>query len=290
MYTIMGVTGKVGGAAACRLLDLGERLRVVVRDRTKGAAWADRGCEVAIADLDDANAFAAAFEDAEGAFVMMPPVFDPSPGFHEAKSMIATLYEALKTGRPGKVVALSTIGAEATKPNLLNQLGLLERSLSDLSLPVTFLRAAWFMENAAGDVAAARDKGEIPSYLQPIERAVPMISAEDVGGTAAALLRENWTGVRVEELEATERVSPKAIADAFAKALGKPVGVRPVPREEWETIFRSFGMTNPLPRMQMVDGFNEGWIDFPDRGAGARKGQVTIDQAIDAIVNKGART
>jgi hypothetical protein len=49
-------------------------------------------------------------------------------------------------------------------------------------------------------------------------------------------------------------------------------------------------MTNPLPRMQMVDGFNEGWIDFPDRGAGARKGQVTIDQAIDAIVNKGART
>jgi uncharacterized protein YbjT (DUF2867 family) len=39
---------------------------LVVRDRTEGAAWADRGCEVGIADLDDANAFAAAFEDAEG--------------------------------------------------------------------------------------------------------------------------------------------------------------------------------------------------------------------------------
>jgi uncharacterized protein YbjT (DUF2867 family) len=272
------------------MLERGERLRVVVRDRAKGAAWADRGCEVAIADIDNANALAAAFEGTEGAFVMMPPVFDPSPDFRESKSMIATLSQALKTGQPGKIVALSTIGAEATKPNLLNQLGLLERSLSGLSQPVTFLRAAWFMENAAGDLAAARDNGEILSYLQPIERAVPMISSEDVGRTVAALLRESWTGVRVEELEASERVSPKAIAEAFAKALGKPVTVRPVPRSEWETVFRSFGMTNPLPRMQMVDGFNEGWIDFPNRGAGARKGQVTIDQAIAAIANKEATT
>jgi uncharacterized protein YbjT (DUF2867 family) len=221
---------------------------------------------------------------------MIPSVFDPSPDFREAKAMIATLYEALKTGRPGKVVALSTIGAEATNPNLLNQLGLLERSLSALSQPVTFLRAAWFMENAADDVAAARDKGEIPSYLQPIERAVPMISTEDVGRTVAELLRESWMGIRVEELEANQRVSPKAIAEAFAKALGRNVSVQAVPRSEWETIFRSFGMTNPLPRMQMVDGFNEGWIDFPNRGDGARKGRVTIDQAIAAIVNKGART
>jgi uncharacterized protein YbjT (DUF2867 family) len=64
MYTIMGVTGKVGGAAARSLLDRGERLCVVVRDRAKGAAWADRGCEVAIADLDDAKALSAAFEGA----------------------------------------------------------------------------------------------------------------------------------------------------------------------------------------------------------------------------------
>jgi len=289
MYTIMGATGKVGGAAARALLDLGERLRVVVRDRAKGAAWADRGCEVAIGDLDDATALSAAFAGADGAFVMMPSIFDPSPDFCEAKLMIATLDEALKVGRPGKVVALSTIGAEATKPNLLNQLGLLERSLSNLSLPVTFLRAAWFMENAALDITAAKDKGEISSYLQPIDRAVPMISTEDVGQAVSALLRENWTGIRVEELEANERVSPNAIADAFAKALGRSVGVRPVPREEWETIFRSFGMTNPLPRMQMVDGFNEGWIDFFDRGAGARKGSVTIDQAITTLMNKAAR-
>ncbi|UPJ71849.1 NmrA family NAD(P)-binding protein [Bradyrhizobium sp. 187] len=287
MYTIMGVTGKVGGAAARDLLNHGSRLRVVVRDQVKGDAWAERGCEVAVADLHDSKALTTAFEGAEGVFVMLPPIFDPAPGFREAKAMIATLYEALQAGQPGKIVALSTIGAEAANPNLLNQLGLLERCLSGLSRPVTFLRAAWFMENAAGDVAAAKEKSVIDSYLQPVERPVSMVSAVDVGRAVSSLLREQWTGVRVEELEAHQRVSPKAIATAFSKSLGKSVSVEAVPRDQWESIFRAQGMTNPAPRIQMIDGFNQGWIDFQDQGSGSRKGDVTIDEAIAALVKEG---
>ncbi len=43
-------------------------------------------------------------------------------------------------------------------------------------------------------------------------------------------------------------------------------------------------MKNPTPRMQMIDGFNEGWIDFKTSGANSRKGRVTIDEAIAALV------
>jgi uncharacterized protein YbjT (DUF2867 family) len=285
MYTIMGVTGKVGGATARTLLAEGKRLRVVVRDRAKGEPWVAEGCEIAVADLDDADTLADAFKNAEAAFVMLPPIFDPSPDLREARTMIAALCEALKKAAPKRVVALSTIGADAERPNLLNQLGLLERSLSTLPGPVALLRAAWFMENAAIDVAAARNAGLIPSYLQPLDRAVPMVATVDIGRRIAELLGENWSGVRVEELEAATRVSPNAIAVAFSKALGKPVKAAAVPRDEWETIFRGQGMTNPLPRMQMLDGFNEGWIDFRDRGASARKGLVSIDEAVAAIVD-----
>jgi uncharacterized protein YbjT (DUF2867 family) len=290
MYTIMGVTGKVGGAAARTLLAEGKPLRVVVRDRVKGESWAAKGCEVAVADLDDADTLAEAFRGADAAFVMLPPIFDPSPDFREARAMIATLREALDKGAPNRVVALSTIGAEAERPNLLSQLGLLKRSLSTLPLPVTFLRAAWFMENAALDVTAARDTGVIASYLQPPDRAVPMVAAADVGRTVAGLLEENWSGVRVEELESALRVSPNAIAEAFSKALGKPVKASAVPRNEWEAIFRGQGMVNPLPRMQMVDGFNEGWIDFRDKGAGVRKGRVSIDEVIATLVSGGSKS
>jgi len=45
-------------------------------------------------------------------------------------------------------------------------------------------------------------------------------------------------------------------------------------------------MTNPTPRMQMLDGFNEGWIDFPKGEAESRKGTITVDEAIAALVAK----
>jgi uncharacterized protein YbjT (DUF2867 family) len=74
----------------------------------------------------------------------------------EARAIVAALRWALDTARPTRVVCLSTIGARATQPNLLNQLGIVEQTLGELPMPVAFLRAAWFMENSAWDVGPAR--------------------------------------------------------------------------------------------------------------------------------------
>ena len=285
MFAVTGITGKVGGAVARSLLDAGLSVRAVVREAAKGSPWASRGCEVAIADLDDVAPLAAAFTGVGGAFAMLPPIFDPMPGFPEAKAMIGTLRAALVEALPPKLVVLSTVGADATRPNLLNQLGLLERALADLPTRVTFLRPGWFMENAAADLTSARETGVIRSYLQPLDHAVPMVATEDVGRTAAQLLQEDWAGHRIVELQA-ERVTPNAIASAFARALDRSVRAEAAPRAHWEEIFRSEGMRNPFPRMQMVDGFNEGWIDFSNCGAEARPGRIDIDSAIAALVRK----
>ena len=45
-------------------------------------------------------------------------------------------------------------------------------------------------------------------------------------------------------------------------------------------------MKNPTPRMQMIDGFNEGWIDFKTQGANSPKGRVTIDEAIATLLSR----
>jgi len=285
MYAITGITGQVGAAVARSLLSADLPVRAVVRDRAKGATWAALGCEVAIADLSDPDALAAAFADTQGVFALLPPVFDPTPGFAEARAYIESMRAALARAKPAKVVALSTIGADAPQPNLLNALGLMEQALRTLPVPVTFLRAAWFMENAAWDIAAA-ESGVIQSYLQPLDRPIPMIATDDVGRTAAALLQERWEGSRVVELEAAQRVSPNALAEAFAKNLGHAVRAQAVPREQWESIFRAQGMNHPAPRMQMIDGFSAGWIDFPNRGANARKGAIGIDQAIATLIQR----
>ena len=202
MFAVTGITGKVGGAVARALLDAGLPVRAVVRDAAKGAPWVACGCDIAVADFDNSAALAAAFADVQGAFAMLPPIFDPAPGFPEAKAMIGTLRAALAEALPPKVVVLSTVGADAAQPNLLNQLGLLERALDDLPIRISFLRAGWFMENAAADLVSASETGVIRSYLQPLDHAVPMIAAEDVGWTAAALLQEDWAGLRIVDSRA----------------------------------------------------------------------------------------
>lgn len=88
MLAVMGVTGQVGGAIARQLLSTSQKVRAIVRDADKGGPWIAAGCEIAVADVNDKDALIRAFEGVEAAFVMLPPTFDPSPGFPEAQRAI----------------------------------------------------------------------------------------------------------------------------------------------------------------------------------------------------------
>jgi uncharacterized protein YbjT (DUF2867 family) len=286
MYAITGITGKVGGALAQTLLSANQPVRAVVRDPGRAQAWAERGCEVAAANLDDAASLAAAFEGVDGVFFLPPSEFDPLPGFPEARAVIDAVKTALESAHPGKVVCLSTIGAQATQSNLLTQRTLMEQALSELPMPVAFLRPGWFMENAAWDVGPACDEGVVHSFLQPLDKAVPMVATADVGRVAAQLLQETWSGKRVVELEGPQRVSPNDIAAAFAEILGRPVRAEAVPRETWGALFRAQGTKDPMPRIQMLDGFNEGWIDFEGDEATVIKGRVELETVLRRLVSQ----
>lgn len=283
MYAVTGITGQVGAAVAKHLLMDGAKVRAVVRNPAKAEAWQARGCELAKADLTDVPALTAAFTGMDAVFLVIPPHFDPSPDFSEVRALLVSLKAALDAAKPGRLVCLSTVGAQATEFNLLSQLGLVERELATLPMPVAFLRAAWFMENSVWDVAPSRETGHMPSFLQPLDRAIPMVAVDDIGALGAELLQESWQGTRVVELEGPQRVTPNRIAAAFAKALGKPVEADIVPADSWENLFRSQGMNNPRPRMRMLDGFNEGWIDFENM-ASVRKGTTEIETVIARLV------
>ena len=288
MYAITGITGQVGGALARTLLAAHQPVRAVVRDAGKAREWAALGCEIAYASMNDASALAAAFEGAEGVFILPPSEFGPAPGFPEARAVIDAVVTALEWACPGKVVCLSTIGAQATETNLLSQRTLLEQALSMLPIPITFLRPAWFMENYAWDVAAAREEGVIESFLQPLDKPVPMIATADIGRVAAELIQQSWSGSRVVELEADHRISPNEAAATFAKVLGHPVKAQVVPRETWTNLFKSQGMKYPQPRIRMLDGFNEGWIEFESSGIDIVKGNTTLETVLHGIAARAA--
>lgn len=287
MYAITGITGQVGGALARTLLAAGKPVRAVVRDVDKARAWANLGCEVAVANMTDATALAVAFDGAEGVFILPPSDFDPAPGFPDALTVIDAVARAIEHARPRRVVCLSTIGAQARETNLLTQRTLMEQALSTSTVPVAFLRPGWFMENFLWDVASARADGVIASFLQPLDRPVPMIATADVGHVAARLLQEAWEGIRVVELEG-QRVSPNDAAATFSKVLGHAVVAQEVPRDTWLGLFRQQGMAHPEPRMRMLDGFNEGWIAFEGDADTILHGDVSLETVLRELVERAS--
>jgi uncharacterized protein YbjT (DUF2867 family) len=284
MFAISGITGKVGGELAQNLLAANQPVRAVLRDKVKSESWRSRGCEIAIAEMSDTAALIEAFRGAEGVFILPPSNFDPADGFPDAIEIIDAVKAALTRAKPKRVLCLSTIGAQATVPNLLTQRTLMEQALGTLNMPVTFLRPGWFIENSRWDVPSARENGVIQSFLQPLDKKVPMVATADVGRTAAELIVEPWDGVRFVELEGPERLSPNDLAASFSRVLARDVHAEAIPRDTWKSLFESQGMKNPLPRMRMLDGFNEGFIKYEGSLSDIRKGTVTIDEVLKKLV------
>jgi hypothetical protein len=202
-------------------------------------------------------------------FVLLPPNFDPSPGYPESRAAIPALRDALLAARPARS-SVCRRSARRPRRTICCSNSAPWSASSPRCRCRSHSRAAWFIENAAWDIAPARDTGTIPSFLTPLDRPVPMVATADVGRVAADLLRDTWTGSRIVEFEGPRRVSPNDIAATLSHLLGKDVRAQAVPRETWEDLFRSQGMRHPLPRIRMLDGFNEGWIDFAARSRRSR--------------------
>jgi uncharacterized protein YbjT (DUF2867 family) len=270
----------------------GEQIRAIVRNPEKAARWRDRGAEIAIADVDDPNALASAFEGADGVFVMVPPNFVPTPGFPETRKTLASYHAALAKALPKKAVYLSSIGAEQTSGlGLITSSHLLEQTLGDLPIPHAFLRAGWFMENHAWDVTTAQLEGRIYSNLFPLDRKFSLVATADIGKAGADVLRQEWTGTRYIEVAAPEQYSPNDIAGALSRALGRTVEAVALPREKWTEFFVSQGMPQGRtePRAEMVDGFNSGLIHFGVPGAEHITGAASLTSVIAKLAANGSQ-
>jgi len=288
LYVVTGATGRTGAAAAKALLDAGNRVRVVVRDEQKGEAWARLGAEVAVADLSDVAALCSAFSDADGAYIVSPPQYSSEALFAQAERMANTIEEAAREARLPKLVALSSIGAnQPARTGWIAMNRRLEQTLSNTGLPVTFLRAAYFMENWEPLLKRAVQQRELNSFLAPLTQRFPMIATADIGRIAAESLCENWSGVRILDLEGPARYSPKDVAELLSMKLGAAIPPVSIPESDWEPSIAGQGFSSAAIAgfIEMTRGLNSGHIAFDDGLNVERQlGQVTLDSVIDALV------
>lgn len=267
MYvSIAGVTGHTGKVAAETLLAWGHRVRVVVRDAARGEPWAARGAEVAVADLTDSPAFAAALRGTDGAYVLLPPNYATGDFRAWQARAGAALVEAVAAAGVPHVVLLSSIAAQhpdGTGP--IQGLHPVERALGRLgSTGVTFLRAAAFMENLLGSLATL-PQGVYPSFT-PAQLAWPMVATADIGQVAASLLVEGPPAPgapRVVELGGPPRSSAD-VAAALATLTGRPVQVAEAPVAAMAATLTGFGLPPDVAALyqEMTEGLISGRVAF----------------------------
>ena len=267
MFLVMGITGKVGGATARHLLAQGKKVRALVRDREKAAIWADQGVELVDGDWIDAAAIQRALDGVEGAFLMLPAIWAPSPDFKEAKSVIANYVTALTKAAPPRIVALSSMGANRTSGlGMITALSLLEQGFQGLTSPIAFVRAGAFFENFLYGLHVAQG-GTLPVYYNPTNRKSTMVATNDIGAEVATLLTgPAWPGHRVIELGSL--VSADEVAVQLGEVLKLDVRAFAVPRAGWAEAFEQFGVPKGQtgPAEEMYEAVNAGWTDLGVEG------------------------
>lgn len=222
MHVVLGANGRAGGETARALIERGEAVRVIVRRPEQGKKWTALGGEVAVANIEDADAMADALRGASAAFLLNPPPVSGDP-YARTDELGSALAEAVRRAQLPKAVVLSSIGAQhASGTGVIVTLNRFEAWLDGVAPATAFLRSGYFVETWSEVAETVLSQSVLPTFLEPSQK-IPMVSTIDVGRAAAALLREDWTGKRLVALSGPEDWSANDVAAAFAEVLDRPV-------------------------------------------------------------------
>jgi uncharacterized protein YbjT (DUF2867 family) len=286
MFVVTGVTGNTGSVVASQLLDAGKKVRVVVRDAAKAKRFADRGAEVAIADLGDAAGLERALRGAEGAYLLSPPDVKTNAFIDDKKALAATFATAVKGAAVPHVVVLSSIGAQhATGTGPIRSLHAIETALATTNAATTFVRPAYFVENWAAMLAAVKADGVLPSFL-PKSLTAPMVAARDIGPVAARALMDGPRGRRTIALAGPVEVSPTEVAGALTRILGRTVTVTEAPLDAIVPTFTSFGISADVAGLfrEMYEGMISGRVAWEKGDGESERGPTDVESALRSLI------
>ena len=279
MFAIAGVSGHTGAVVADTLLSKGQRVRVIVRTAEKGAAWQKKGAEVAIADLRDVAALTKALTGVTGASLLSPPNFAAADFLADRTALIRNMAKAVTASGLKNLVFLSSVAAQhpaGTGPIVTSHRA--EQAFGKLAPSVTFIRAAYFIENYGSVIPVAKAQGVLPNF-GPVDVKFPQVCTKDIGAAIVQALLTPADGTRVVELAGKEDWSVQDVAAALSSLLGKPVQAVAAPVEAAKAGLMQNGVPESMATLyaEMYAGMGKGLIMFEKPGSLTRGATALID-------------
>lgn len=228
LVAIAGITGYIGGRLAPRLLDLGYRVRGLVRtpEKLQGRAWGSNPrVEVRPTDLQDAARVAAALEGCEAAYYLVHSMMSAGAGYARRDLDLALAFaRAAKQAGFRRIIYLGGLGE--TGPGLSEHLSSrreVEEALGSTGVPVTVLRAAMIIGSGSASFEILRYLVErLPVMITPRWVSTPCqpIAVRNVIGYLTGVLQVEATSGRVFDIGGPDVMCYRDIMRVMAEELG----------------------------------------------------------------------
>ena len=256
-------TSNIGRALATRLLDAGEVITLMSRDKKKVDELHRRGARVIEGSFEDPALLAQALEGAEALFWLTPP--PAQPDYYEwAVKCAKQAAVAAKRAGAHRAVVLSSAGAHSgpgTGP--VGPAREIEQSFEAMLPAVASLRPGIFMENFLQSREMIAKAGQIFLPI-PGGKRWPLVATADVADKAAAwLLDRSWRGHHRIGVHGPKDLSAEEATAIISSELGMPVKCVEASPEEARGAMKSMGMPDFLVDiiLEMYGAYRDGRMD-----------------------------
>jgi uncharacterized protein YbjT (DUF2867 family) len=220
LILVTGATGTVGIETIKQLIEAGQRVRALVRDRAKAMKLLDPKAEIVVGDLADPASLQPAFAGVQKAFVITNGM--------DLDRLEANAFDAAKSAGVSHIVKLSGRGVEwpAVRDTVVAQWhGESERRLKALGPSWTILRPGFFASNVFAFGVLAQGGFFLPAG----DGKDSAIDPFDIAAVAVKVLTESGHEGKIYELTGPELLGFQEMIDKLSAFTGRSLVYVDVP-------------------------------------------------------------
>jgi uncharacterized protein YbjT (DUF2867 family) len=257
-------TGNIGSKIVQQLLNEGQQVIAITRDKSKAAPLAALGASIAEGSLDDHEFLTQTLIGADALFALIPPEYTAVDFRGRQNAIGESIAKAIVSSGVPKVVNLSSLGAEhSAHVGPIKGLHDQEQRLNQIkNLDLTHLRAAYFYENTFFGAHLVAEQGVFGTAVRPDVRFAHVATA-DIANIAVKLLTEpTEPGSRIIEAISEPQTSMSQITRAIAQTTNKPVQYVSFPYDATRQALISSGLSADVADqfVELYDAMNQGLI------------------------------
>ena len=253
MIVITTPTGAIGHQLLEKVIDSGEKIRVIVRDASKIPAHIRERVEVIEGSHGEAAVVDKAFAGADSVFWLVPPDFKATSLEQAYVGFSRPAAEAIRKHGVRRVVIVSAIGRSwPGDAGYVSASVAMDKLFESTGVSCRVLTMPGFMDNLLRQVQPIKSQGMFFGTRDP-ESKDPYCATRDIAAIAAKWLLDNaWTGQEDVAVLGPEDISCNDMAQILSDVLGKPVRYQQIPFEALKSQISGQGASEAMAQ-GMVD-------------------------------------